>query len=49
LEIALKQYDDHLIKLGKEIAAEPPKSTQPEPSTDTQVVDALKLMLKLNN
>lgn len=47
LEIALKQYEEHLINLGKEIAAEPVKATSPEPSDDTQAIyDALKLFNK---
>lgn len=47
LEIALKQYEDHLIKLGQEIASEPPKNTQSEPSDDTQAVETLKSLINL--
>ena len=48
LEIALKQYEYELIELGKKVNAEPPKSTQPEPSADTQLTDAIKYYLNQN-
>jgi HK97 family phage prohead protease len=46
LEIALKQYETELIQLGKK-SVEPEQSTQQEPSTDTQVADALRNYLNL--
>ena len=46
LEIALKQYETELINIGKK-SVEPSQDTQPEPSADTQIEDAIRNFLNL--